>query len=66
MSVSQGVGSVKRVGRAKPAAKSDSDEEKGEENGSNIDSGDVDSGLDSVSASVHILCTMTLCYVSQI
>jgi len=44
---SQGAGSVKRVGRAKPAAKTDSDEEKGEENGSNIDSGDVDSGLDS-------------------
>ncbi len=50
--VSQGAGSVKRVGRAKPAAKNDSDEGKAEENGSNIDSGDVDSELDSV---FHIL-----------
>jgi hypothetical protein len=42
---------MKRGGKAKRVAKTDSDEGKGEENESNIVSGDVDSGLDSVSAS---------------
>ncbi len=48
---SLGAGSVKRVGRGKQADKTDSEKENGEENGSNVDSGDVDSGLDSVFAS---------------
>ncbi len=48
MCVSQGGGSVRRVasGRAKSVAKSDSEQGKRQEKESNIDSGDVDSGLD--------------------
>jgi hypothetical protein len=42
---------MKRGGKAKRVAMTDPDEEKGQENESNIVSGDVDSGLDSVFAS---------------